>query len=102
MLNPASIPVWVALIALVSATLSPIIQGWVAKNSPLNKVDTAERFTRIAAGVADDYQELHEEARQVKPRVWELLRILDRVQFSDPLTAHRIQELTTEIRERMT
>jgi hypothetical protein len=79
MFSAASAPMWVALIALVGTIVVPIIQGRIAKNSPQSKADAAEKFTKIAAGVADDYGEMRQELRELKPLLRELIRLLDQL-----------------------
>lgn len=112
MFTAASMPMWVAILALVGTVLSPIIQGLINKNSPVNKADAAERFTRIAAGVADDYEELRSELHELKPLLQELIRLLDRAdahghdawadgQGGESPTISRIREVVAELRRRM-
>ena len=92
---------WVAIIALLSTVISPIIQGRINKNSPVNKADAAERFTRIAAGVAEDYDELRDELRELKPLLQELIRLLDQSQCVENEHSHRIRTVVDKLREKM-
>ncbi|ANA85730.1 hypothetical protein SEA_AXYM_24 [Gordonia phage Axym] len=101
MFTAASAPMWVAIIALLGTVLSPIIQGRINKNSPVSKADAAERFTRIAAGVAEDYDELREELREIKPLLQELIRLLDQTQCADTEHTHRIRTVIEKLREKM-
>ncbi|AZS11779.1 hypothetical protein PBI_NINA_25 [Gordonia phage Nina] len=101
MFTAASAPMWVAIIALLGTVLSPIIQGRINKNSPVSKADAAERFTRIAAGVAEDYDELREEIREIKPLLQELIRLLDQTQCADTEHTHRIRAVIEKLREKM-
>lgn len=101
MFTAASIPMWVAILALLGTVLSPIIQGRINKNSPVNKADAAERFTRIAAGVADDYEELRSELRELKPLLQELIRLLDQVQCNESPTINQIRAIIAELRKKM-
>lgn len=101
MFTAASIPMWVAILALLGTVLSPIIQGRINKNSPVNKADAAERFTRIAAGVADDYDELRAELRELKPLLQELIRLLDQVQCGEGPHITKIREIIAELRKKM-
>lgn len=101
MFTAASIPMWVAILALLGTVLSPIIQGRINKNSPVNKADAAERFTRIAAGVADDYEELRSELRELKPLLQELIRLLDQVQCGEDPHITKIREIIAELRKKM-
>ena len=102
MFTAASVPMWVAILALIGTILTPLIQGRVNRNSPVNKADAAERFARIATGMADDYDELREELRSLKPLLQELIRLLDQIQCSnqDP-PMPEIRDIITEIRKRM-
>lgn len=102
MFTAASIPMWVAILALLGTVLSPIIQGRINKNSPVNKADAAERFTRIAAGVADDYEELRSELRELKPLLQELIRLLDQIQCGgEGPHITKIREIIAELRKKM-
>lgn len=101
MFTAASIPMWVAILALLGTVLSPIIQGRINRNSPVNKADAAERFTRIAAGVADDYEELRSELRELKPLLQELIRLLDQVQCDEGPTINQIRAIIAELRKKM-
>ncbi|QFG13149.1 hypothetical protein SEA_STEAMEDHAMS_26 [Gordonia phage SteamedHams] len=101
MFTAASMPMWVAILALLGTVLSPIIQGRINKNSPVNKADAAERFTRIAAGVADDYEELRAELRELKPLLQELIRLLDQVQCGEGPLTNQIRAIIAELRKKM-
>lgn len=101
MFTAASLPMWVAILALLGTVLSPIIQGRINKTSPVNKADAAERFTRIAAGVADDYEELRSELRELKPLLQEFIRLLDQVQCDEGPTITQIREIIEELRKKM-
>ncbi|QFG05100.1 hypothetical protein PBI_CLEO_24 [Gordonia phage Cleo] len=105
MFTAASVPMWVAIIALLGTIASPIIQGRMNKNSPTTKADAAEKFTRIAAGVADDYEEVRDELREIKPLLRELIQALDVLvpacEALDDDHRHRLRNLIDRLRERM-
>ncbi|UVK59599.1 membrane protein [Gordonia phage Survivors] len=105
MFTAASVPMWVAIIALVGTIASPIIQGRMNKNSPTTRADAAEKFTRIAEGVADDYEEVRDELRELKPLLRELILCLDTLvphcEAMDDDHRHRLRELIDNIRKRM-
>lgn len=79
MFTAASVPMWVAMASLLGVIVTPFIQGRVNKNNPVNKADAAEKFTRMAAGVVDDYQEAIKEIREIKLILQGLVRSLDRI-----------------------
>lgn len=103
MFTAASVPMWVAIIALAGTILSPIIQGRITRNSPLTRADAAEKFTKIAADVAEDYDELREEIRTLKPLLQELIRVLDEISphCAESEHTHRLREIVNKLRERM-
>ena len=79
MFNAAMIPMWVAIIAAVSALLGPFIQGMIHRRSPMTKADAAEKFTAIAARVADRNEKLEKDLASLRDSVIDLVVILDEI-----------------------
>lgn len=102
MFTAASLPMWVAMASLGGVILTPIIQGRVTRNSPLTKADAAEKFTRMAEGVVDDYQAVSKELREIKLILQALVRSLDRVTCNrDDPEVIQLREQVELARERM-
>jgi hypothetical protein len=91
------------MLALVGTIISPIIQGRITKNSPSSKADAAEKFTQIAAGVADDYEKMRKELRELKPIMRELIRLLDELvpQCAPVDKSLRLKEVIDSLRDRV-
>lgn len=70
---------WVAVIAAVSAILSPVVNGIISRRSPVTRADAAERFTNIAARVAEENERMAKELSSLKSSVLALIILLDRV-----------------------
>ncbi len=113
--NAASVPLWVALVALVGTFASPIIQGRMARNSPQSKADAAAKYTEIANKVTEsneklrasneklyeDNEKLHDRLRRIEPMLRELIRLLDEiVPTCDPAgESVRLRQVIDSLRE---
>lgn len=101
MFSAAAAPMWVAIIALVGTVATPIITSLFNRSG--QKADAAEKFTRIAAGVAEDLEEMKAEFGEFKRVVRVLLRVLERLIRDAPMNADRIEteRLMDELRSKL-
>lgn len=77
MFTLAAAPLWVAILALVGTVATPIVQGRIGRTN--SKADAAEKFTRIAEGVAEDYEKVRDELREIKPLLRQLIILIDKI-----------------------
>jgi len=70
---------WVAVIAAISAILSPVVNGAISKRSPTTRADAAEKFTAMAARVAETNEKLEDEISSLKQNVLTLIFLIEEV-----------------------
>lgn len=93
---------WVAIIALMGTVATPIITS--LSNRPGQKADAAEKFTKIAAGVAEDLEEMKREFATFRDLVRVLLRVLERKILKDIPPGPELEEverLMDELRNKL-
>lgn len=104
-MGASTVPMVVAALALLGTIITPIITGRMNRNSPTTKADAAEKFTRIAAGVAEDYNEMRNELKELKPLLRELIQTLDALIPMCPAPeddrSYRLRDLIERLRERL-